>query len=532
MLPFGTQHADTYLGKGTMRKRIQIDVPERRDKAEATGFAGLLSEVQRSTYRSLGWIAAVVAGLQLFRLFEALTAAGVAGPAWITVVVLLGSLVTLWLCRGNRLPPSRFSTVAITFEIFVGLGLGAQVLNWQNLVGNQGWALGGAPAVAVWIIFFANVVPLPPAAHLFGAIGSSLPLPVFFFLSLSLFEVPSTIGPQENLRVFGQLMIPIGIAIALAYVSARRAYGLSLDLSEARRLGNYQLTERLGEGGMGEVWKARHHMLARPAAIKLIRADAAGGALPAETLLERFEREVQATANLRSPHTIEVYDYGRTADGTFYYVMELLDGIDLEELVRAHGPQPVERVVHILRQACHSLGEAHHSGMVHRDIKPANIFLCCYGREVDFVKILDFGMVKQDLGDSGLTQMGTFAGTAHSAAPEVAQGLIDQIDARADIYALGCMAFWLLTGRRVFEGETAMKVLVRHIHDQPEPPSRLAEGIPPDMDRLVLDCLEKEPEKRFQSTDNLLEKLSAIACPSWTSARAAAWWETATRGKP
>jgi serine/threonine-protein kinase len=514
-----------------MSKRVQLDVSEYRDKAEATGFAGLLSEVQRSTYRSLGWVAAVVAGLQILRLLQELTAEGAAGPAWITVVLLAGSLATFWLSRAGRLPPSRFPTLAITFEIFVGLGLGAQVLNWQNLVGDHGWALGGVPAVAVWVIFFANIVALPPAAHLFGAILSTLPLPIFFFLSLSLFEVPSNIGPQENLRVFGQLMIPVGIAIALAYVSARRVYGLSFDLSEARRLGNYQLTERLGEGGMGEVWKARHHMLARPAAIKLIRADVAGGAFPAETLLQRFEQEVQATANLRSPHTIEVYDYGRTDDGTFYYVMELLDGIDLEELVQEHGPQPVERVVHILRQACHSLGEAHHAGMVHRDIKPANIFLCRYGRDVDFVKILDFGMVKQDLGDAGLTQMGTFAGTAHFAAPEVAQGLIDQIDSRADIYALGCVAFWLLTGRRVFGGETAMKVLVRHIHDQPEPPSHLAQGIGPDMDRLVLDCLEKDPEKRVPSMDDLIEKLSAIVCPSWTFGRATSWWDDAIRTK-
>jgi serine/threonine-protein kinase len=469
----------------------------------------------------------VVAGLHLLRLLQQLGREDVAGPAWAKVVVLGGSLVTLWLCRANLLPPARFPTIAIAFEVFVGLGLGAHVLNWQNLVGSHGWPLGGAPAVAIWVLFFANIVPLPPAQHLLGAILSTLSLPIYFFLSLSLYDVPSTVGPEMNLKVFVQLMFPILIAVAMAYVCARRVYGLSSDLSEVRRLGNYQLMERLGEGGMGEVWKARHHMLARPAAVKLVRANAAGGAFSIETLLERFEREVQATAELRSHHTIEVYDYGRTDDGTFYYVMELLDGLDLEKLVGDYGPQPVERVVHILSQACHSLGEAHQAGMVHRDIKPANIHICRYGRETDFVKILDFGMVKQDLGDAGLTQMGTFAGTAHFAAPEVAQGLIDQIDARADIYALGCVAFWLLTGRRVFEGETAMKVLVKHIHDEPDPPSRIVDGVAAEMDRLVLDCLEKERDKRIGSADELAEKLASISCSNpWTPSRSRHWWES------
>jgi serine/threonine-protein kinase len=354
---------------------------------------------------------------------------------------------------------------------------------------------------------------------------STLSLPIFFFLSLSLYEVPSTIGPEQNLMVFGQLMFPVVISVLLAYISARRVYGLSFDLSEARRLGNYQLTDKLGEGGMGEVWKAEHNLLKRPAAIKLIRASGQG-TLPMDMLLERFEREVQATAELQSPHTIDVFDYGRTNDGTFYYVMELLDGVDLDKLVQDYGPQPVERVLHILHQACHSLGEAHEDDMVHRDIKPANIYLCRYGRDFDHVKILDFGMVKHQMEEgASLTQVGTFAGTASFAAPEVAQGLLDQIDGRADIYALGCVAFWLLTERMVFDGETAMKVLTKHIYEEPPPPSRFADGIPPELDHLVLDCLAKERDERIGSTDELVHRLSDIPCSDpWTSERAKEWW--------
>ncbi len=514
------------------KPRLQKGVVEAGGKTQTIGFAGLLSEVHRSAYRTLGWTAGVVGALSVFELVRWFFDGHVAGPAWSDVLVATASAVVFWLCRAQTLPPSRFATTALAFEIFVGLNLGTHVLNWQNLLGEQGWPLGGSPAVAIWVIFFANIVPLPPARHLLGAVLSVLSLPVCFFLSLSLYEVPAEVDAERNLLVFGQLMLPAVLGVVIAYVSARRVFGLSLDLSEARRLGNYQLSERLGEGGMGEVWKAQHHMLVRPAAVKLIRSTGGGGA-PIELLLERFEREVQATAELSSPHTIEVYDYGRNEDGTFYYVMELLDGLDLHKLVNKYGPQPVERVVHILRQACHSLGEAHENGMVHRDIKPANIYLCHYGRDFDFVKILDFGMVKQSLGSaSGLTQFGTFAGTAHYAAPEMAEGLIDKIDGRSDIYALGCVAFWLLTGRPVFEAETVMKLLVKHIHDEPAPPSRFATGVPAELDRLILDCLEKDLEKRVGSADELDARLASVpTMVPWTSTLARAWWEHNRPGK-
>ncbi len=500
-------------------------------KGGSSGFAGLVTEIQQDTYRKLGWLALVIPGIVFARMLMSLLLDDLLSlerAQWIALtIVAIGSIGFAFLCLRGALKPSRFPPLALGYEVLVGLGLGTLIMNWQNELGDGGWLFGAMPAVGVWVILFANVVPLSPFLHLLGGVFSALGLAFWFFVSLTVYDIPAAIGPSENLKVFLQLMAPMGVGVAIGYLCAARVYGLSLDLSRAQRLGSYVLTEKLGQGGMGEVWKARHRMLARPAAVKLIRPATAGQTASSETLLQRFEREVQATASLRSPHTIEVYDYGTREDGTFYYVMELLDGIDLEELVQKHGPQSPERVVHILRQACHSLGEAHEAGLVHRDIKPANIYLCRYGREVDYVKILDFGMVKGEWGDASLTQVGTFAGTPHYASPEMASGLVDQVDGRSDIYALGVVAFWLLTGRPLFEGETAMQVLMKHVHDEPEPPSRYAPNTPPELDELILDCLKKEPAKRVASADELDAKLATVerSCP-WSMEQAREWWES------
>jgi serine/threonine-protein kinase len=272
-------------------------------------------------------------------------------------------------------------------------------------------------------------------------------------------------------------------------------------------------------------------MLARPAAVKLIHTGSLGvDSRSAALLVARFEREAQATALLQSPHTVEVYDFGTTADGTFYYVMELLEGIDLEVLVRRFGPLPPERVVHILRQVCTSLAEAHHRGMVHRDIKPANIYLCQRALEDDFVKVLDFGLVKQRSSpasstDLRLSQTGIVHGTPAYLAPETACGE-DPVDGRADLYGVGCVAYWLLTGRLVFERDSYAAMLLAHATVEPDPPSRHAAGpVPPALDALVLCCLAKEPAHRVQSADELRALLTAIELGTpWTAARAAGWW--------
>ncbi|HBP17100.1 MAG TPA: hypothetical protein DEA08_04795 [Planctomycetes bacterium] len=287
----------------------------------------------------------------------------------------------------------------------------------------------------------------------------------------------------------------------------------------------------LGSGGMGEVWRATHRMLARPAAIKLIRPEALSGRASAtqrQTLKARFEREARATAQLSSPHTISIYDFGATEDGVLYYVMELLDGTDLETLVAEHGPLPAGRVVHLLKQACESLAEAHRAGLVHRDVKPANLFLARKGRRVDWVKVLDFGLVKErEATSAALTADGELAGTPAYLAPEVATGDAP-VDGRADLYALGCVAYALLTGAPVFEGVTAMQVAAAHVVEAPAPPStRTRALIPRDLEALILACLAKAPADRPASAADLRDALRATGLSSgWTAKHARAWWDT------
>ena len=341
----------------------------------------------------------------------------------------------------------------------------------------------------------------------------------------------TTVEIPPSLFLF-RIVLPYLLVVAIAYVGARVIYNLGAELHRARELGSYRLVEQVGQGGMGEVWRASHRMLARPAAIKLIRPEMLGGS-PAErqSLHARFEREAQATAAMRSPHTIEVYDFGVADDGTFFYVMELLDGFDLGTLVERFGPIPQERAVHLLRQVCHSLAEAHAAGLIHRDIKPANVYVCRYGREMDFVKVLDFGLVKSqrgtERGDVTLTRaQGTIGGTPAFMSPEQALG--DRpIDGRSDIYAVGCLAYWLVTGQLVFTGRTAMETMLQHTQATPVPASQRTElQIPASLDRLILDCLEKNPENRPATADAVTARLTAVELAgSWTSEDAWHWWE-------
>ena len=245
----------------------------------------------------------------------------------------------------------------------------------------------------------------------------------------------------------------------------------------------------------------------------------------------RFEREAQVIAQLRSPHTVTLFDFGVAEEGSFYYVMELLDGVDTDTLIKRFGPIPAERVVHILRQMCHSLSEAESCGLVHRDIKPANIFLCRYGEDHDFVKVLDFGIAKavhetSSEAQTAITIPNVIHGTPAFIAPEQALGGAD-VDTRADIYSTGCVAYWLLTGQLVFTADTAMKLLLAHAHTPPEPPSSRTEiPIPPDLDALVLSCLAKDREHRPKSARDLLQRLDAVALQQpWTDARAREWWK-------
>jgi tRNA A-37 threonylcarbamoyl transferase component Bud32 len=321
---------------------------------------------------------------------------------------------------------------------------------------------------------------------------------------------------------------PDFLIVGVSVVVSRVVWGLGQQVARAQEMGSYQLGDLIGRGGMGEVYKATHRMLARPAAIKLIRPEmmAARSGEKADIVIARFHREAAAVAQLRSPHTVDLYDFGATSDGTLYFAMELLDGMDLETLVRQTGPLPAARVVHILRQVCDSLEEAHASGLVHRDIKPANLHIGRVGLRHDFVKVLDFGLVTSQGAAGGVNQLatgiGTVPGTPAYMAPEMVLG--EPVDGRADIYALGCAAYYLLTGQLVFAAENAMQGLVKRLHEEPAPPSSRTElPIGADLEALVLACLAKESADR-PSAGDLARSLAAVKVAPWTEELAREWW--------
>ncbi len=326
--------------------------------------------------------------------------------------------------------------------------------------------------------------------------------------------------------------VPTYLSASIAVIPAQVIRQLGQQVRRARELGSYRLEEVLGKGGMGQVYRASHQMLARPAAVKVIRPEVLGQSSldGARVLVERFRREAVAAASLQSPHTIDLYDFGVARDGTFFLVMELLQGVDLQTLVERFGPQSAERTVHLLIQVCQSLEEAHSHGLIHRDIKPSNIFACRMGLEVDFVKVLDFGLVKaqgaRTTGDPMLTAPDATAGTPAYLAPETLLGG-DSVDHRVDIYAVGCVAYWLLTGRLVFEAPNALQLLFHHAERAPLPPSQRIElPIPQELDAVILACLAKNPLDRPQSAAELAQRLAAtVQDDGWTQAVAQRWWQ-------
>ncbi len=448
------------------------------------------------------------------------------------------------LLRGGALILFSFAIYGVTKltslspALVLRAGLAYQVLICYSMAIAEYWGVSyseeqletiGLTWVPPIMIFFAVVIPVAPRAAFITALLSGSSVPVAVLLTV-LFggTVLENMGLPQALT---HLCFVHSISVALAYMGARVVYRLGTEVTRARKIGSYQLTELLGRGGMGEVWKAKHRLLARPAAVKLVRPELLGDLNVAArgTLVRRFEREAQATASMRSPHTIAIYDFGITADQVFYYVMEYLDGCDAETLVKRFGPLPAERAVHILRQLCHSLGEAHESGLIHRDIKPANIFVARYGREVDFTKVLDFGLVKSDESDavdSRLTLENVITGTPAYMAPE--QIMNDRpIDGRTDLYSVGCLAYWLLTGELVFDGNSPMEILTKHAQMAPIPPSERTElEIVEPLSKIVLSCLEKEPDQRPQTADELAHALEKCPIESvWTPERAKRWWE-------
>jgi eukaryotic-like serine/threonine-protein kinase len=333
-----------------------------------------------------------------------------------------------------------------------------------------------------------------------------------------------------GLIVVNQTLLLV-VVVALAKVSSRILYDLRRSVKEANELGQYLLEEKLGAGGMGEVWRARHRLLVRAAAVKLIRPELlAGTNASPDVVLRRFEREALATAALRSPHTVHLYDFGQAEDGTLFYVMELLQGIDLEKLVARFGPVPPERVIHILTQVCHSLDEAHQNGLTHRDIKPANIFVSGTGTDSDFVKVLDFGLVRLRPADTRNplhTNEESVGGTPAYVAPEIVLGE-QAYDHRVDIYAVGCVAYWLLSGQLVFNSGSAMAMLADHARTAaPRLSLRTELPVPDALEQLIMACLEKDPARRPASARELARRLAECNVGErWTPARAEQWWKS------
>jgi serine/threonine-protein kinase len=381
----------------------------------------------------------------------------------------------------------------------------------------------GISSIGPWIVFVGAIIPNRPIVTLMAALAAATTWPIAHLINSARLDLDP--APMGRLAVWPTINY---LMAALAYFASRRWYGTACEASTAQELGSYRLVSRIGEGGMGEVWKATHVMLARTAAIKLVKPTAVTeSARQAEMFARRFKREANAIASLQSPNTVYLYDFGVSQDGRFYYVMELLDGVSLQTLVATFGPQPPARVVAILRQICLSLEEAHQQGIVHRDLKPSNVMVCRVALTHDFVKVLDFGLAKSIARDdvSQLTMEGVATGTPGYIAPEVALGE-SAIDGRADIYALGCVAYFLLTGTLVFPDPNPVSMALKHVQQPPDPLSRRTElPIPPDLERLVMLCLGKKAASRPADARAVIEQLDACGITPWTDRAANTWWE-------
>jgi eukaryotic-like serine/threonine-protein kinase len=442
-----------------------------------------------------------------------------------------------WLLRG----PQRSSRFVRVVEI-AALTLGTTALSSVALVLD----LTSSPdmiarsTVTYLLLVYAVYVPSTARHTLVVAALMSVPLLGCIFLAFrewdpALYDPPAAVWKKGNKGDMAYIATFVSaflwsVVVAIAVGFSHTIYGLRRAVNAAQKLGQYTLEEQLGEGGMGVVYRASHAMLRRPTAVKLLPAERAGVAAVA-----RFEREVQRTAALTHPNTVTIFDYGRTTEGVFYYAMELLDGLSLDQLVELDGAQPEDRVIHLLEQASASLAEAHEAGLIHRDIKPGNIMLVARGGIPDWVKVLDFGLVK-DLGSKAgdaappelsLTAGNVITGTPLYMAPEAILAA-DTVDASADVYALGAVGYWLLTGTHVFGGSTIVEVCAHHLHSTPESPSvRLRADVSQDLETLILDCLAKGPSQRPTNARALNERLKACAgARRWSSEQASAWWRS------
>lgn len=411
--------------------------------------------------------------------------------------------------------------LALVLQVLIVFALGW--LEAPRYVGTD-VELFGVSVLCVWTLFFPvtiaarlprlgvatvfTALAVPATAGLLGALGNPI-------------DVEAVAGSTVLVLLCGG----VGFGARVVFVD------LSQRLADANTAGSYRLIEPLGRGAMGQVWTAEHVLLHRPAVVKFIRPGKEEREHAPE-IRERFQREARATAALRSPHTIELYDYGVGSDGSFYYVMEKLDGFDLGDLVKRFGPQEPGRVIHLIRQVCLSLAEAHAKGLVHRDVKPANVFASVAGTSFDVVKVLDFGLVRATgvanvpaLDFSTMTMTGAALGTPATMAPEAVEDATST-DARTDIYAVGCVAYWLLSGERIFDTADAELIMTAHVEQQPVRPSeRSGLPVPKDLENLIMKCLEKDPEDRPGGARELADALECCAAfHDWSREHSEQWW--------
>ena len=488
--------------------------------------AELISEqVQRLGV--FGWVVAGVWAFGLILDLVVMPATGAAARNWRAIPIELGaiaaSMALCFIVHRSRLPDATKLNAGLVYMLLNAAGIAA-----LNATAYLPPRLGEIHIswITVLILVYSMIAPASPRRMLLASLSAAIMDPLAFAAAY-------LAGlPTPPLVVVLVMAWPNFACAVIAMLPSKVLQRIGRRLHQAQELGSYHLIEQLGSGGMGEVWRAEHRLLARQAAIKLLRPEVLGGrdGVESRLLLRRFEREAQATALLNSPHTIQLFDFGVTQEGRFYYVMELLSGRDLESLVREFGPLPASRVVYLLRQVSHSLADAHARGMVHRDIKPANIYVCRMGLDYDFAKVLDFGLVKIKKPAMSAETLSTIehttTGTPAYMAPETILGDAD-VDRRADVYALGCVAYYLLTGQLVFEADTSMKMLMHHLNTPPVPPSQRTElAIPAELDALVLACLEKDPDKRPQTAGELFQMAyNCRACEDWNHETARAWWE-------
>ena len=502
-------------------------------RTSQAGVRGLPEDLLREATRRLGIMALLGAALwTIGPLLGHLAGRAMSGAdlAWaqlgetdaISAVCIAVSLALYAYTRKDR-DPLLVLDVSLGYLIFTAFAL-SLMIHWNPPIDGRIQPMISWTGVVT--IMYAAILPNSPRRLL-----------VTGFIAVSMNPVGMLITANRGVHHIDSwstvfvMHYPDYILLGVAGVISHVVTKLGHQVAKAREMGSYQLGALLGRGGMGEVYTATHRMLARPAAIKLIRPEMLAhiDGEARELAVKRFRREADAAARLQSPHTVQLYDFGVTADGTLYFVMELLEGMDLETLVRKHGPLPANRVIHLVRQACESLEEAHRCGLVHRDIKPANLHVGRVGLRHDVLKVLDFGLVKAVSGaqseHSLATEAGLTPGTPSYMAPEIALG--ESPDGRADIYAIGCVAYYLLTGRLVFEAESMLQMVARHLQNDPVPPSaRAAAPVPPELDGIILSCLAKTPDGRPASAGALGQSLASVATEPWTEEDAAAWWSS------